>query len=75
MAIPSIVGCQRTKGHTFYQTRDFEDRPETFQVDGTYYTVRDNHGQLTGFFCFGLNAQVPEARKQNLYNGENALDI
>ena len=62
------------KGYSFY---DFEDSPETFQVllDGTYYAVRDNHGQLTGFFCFGLNAQVPEGRKQNLYNAENVLDI
>lgn len=59
------------------QVYDFEDGPETFQelLDGTYYVVRGNHGQLTGFFCFGLNAQVPEGRKLNLYNGETVLDI
>ncbi|UED77516.1 GNAT family N-acetyltransferase [Brevibacillus sp. DP1.3A] len=69
-----VATWQYPQEYSFY---DFENSPETFQelLDGTYYSVQDNHGQLTGFFCFGLNAQVPEARKQNLYKGENVLDI
>ncbi|MFS0553317.1 GNAT family N-acetyltransferase [Brevibacillus sp. 179-C9.3 HS] len=69
-----VVTWKYPQEYSFY---DFEESPETFQelLDGTYYAVRDNHSQLTGFFCFGFNAQVPEGRKQNLYNGENVLDI
>ncbi|MGG1663122.1 GNAT family N-acetyltransferase [Brevibacillus sp. NRS-1366] len=60
-----------------YSFYNFDDSPETFQelVDGTYYAVRDNDGQLLGFFCFGRNAQVPEGQKQKLYETENVLDI
>lgn len=60
-----------------YAFYNFDDSPEALQelVDGTYYAVRDEAGQLMGFFCFGQNAQVPEGQRQKLYEGENVLDI
>jgi RimJ/RimL family protein N-acetyltransferase len=60
-----------------YSMYDFDDSPETFQelLDGTYYAVRDKDNQLMGFYCFGRNAQVPEGQNQNLYSGDNVVDI
>jgi len=60
-----------------YAFYNFDDSLEALQelVDGTYYAVRDEAGQLMGFFCFGQNAQVPEGQSQKLYEGENVLDI
>ncbi len=28
-------------------------------LDGTYYGCCDERGELIGYFCFGVNAQVP----------------
>lgn len=69
-----IVNWKYPQEYSFY---DFEDCPETFHelLDGTYYAVRDQENQLIGFFCFGRNAQVQEGHNQNLYSGDNVLDI
>ena len=39
-----------------------------------YHSVRDERGELVGYFCFGEDAQIPEGRQLGLYN-EDALDI
>jgi len=39
-----------------------------------YHSVRDERGELAGYFCFGEDAQVPEGRRLGLYD-ETALDL
>ena len=39
-----------------------------------YHSVRDERGELAGYFCFGEDAQVPEGRRLGLYE-EDARDI
>lgn len=72
--VTEIVSWKYPQEYSFY---DLEDSPDTFDelLDGSYYAVRDQDNQLMGFFCFGRNAQVPEGRHQNLYSGDNVLDI
>ncbi|MEJ8547980.1 GNAT family N-acetyltransferase [Brevibacillus borstelensis] len=69
-----VANWKYPEEYSFY---DLEESPETIQelLDGSYYAVRDKDSQLVGFFCFGLNAQVPEGRKQKLYHGDGVLDI
>lgn len=69
-----IIKWKYPQEYSFY---NFDDSAETLQelLDGTYYAACDDDHQLIGFFCFGQNAQVPEGQKQNLYTGEDVLDI
>ena len=39
-----------------------------------YHSVRDEDGELAGYFCFGIDAQIPEGRRLGLYDGD-ALDV
>ncbi|WP_245830923.1 GNAT family N-acetyltransferase [Sediminibacillus massiliensis] len=43
-------------------------------LNGTYYSVKDESGNLIGYFCYGESAQVPGGIKEGLYT-KNALDI
>ena len=39
-----------------------------------YHSVRDEHDELAGYFCFGEDARIPEGRKLGLYD-EEVLDV
>ena len=39
-----------------------------------YHAVFDGAGELVGYFCFGVDATIPEGRKRGLY-GDDALDV
>jgi len=39
-----------------------------------YHSVRDEHDELVGYFCFGEDARIPEGRVLGLYD-ETVLDI
>src|ERR671920_2150163 len=40
-----------------------------------YHSVYDERGDLTGYFCFGEDAQVASGRRLGVYEVEPALDI
>jgi len=40
-----------------------------------YHSVRDERGDLVGYFCFGEDARVSAGRRLGLYEREPALDI
>ena len=40
-----------------------------------YHSVRDDHGELVGYFCFGEDARVSAGKRLGLYERESALDI
>lgn len=76
MTIPDAKQVTTWKYPQEYSFYDFDHSPETLQelLDGTYYAVRDNHGQLTGFFCFGLNAQGPRRSQAKSLQGRDRDD-
>lgn len=56
-----------------YESDEIEDIEEL--MDGSYFSVRSADGELTGFFCYGRNAQVGGGVEQGLYLEGTALDI
>ncbi|TCP31273.1 ribosomal protein S18 acetylase RimI-like enzyme [Scopulibacillus darangshiensis] len=60
-----------------YNFYDLDDSAQTINefMDGSCYSARDEHDALIGFYCFGINAQVPGGRKEGLYQGEHVIDI
>lgn len=48
--------------------------PSLLEARFAYHSVRDEHGGLAGYFCFGEDAQIPEGRRLGLYD-EAALDV
>lgn len=58
-----------------YSVYSFEPSQELTDelLDGSYYSCADEHGQLIGYFCFGLSARIPTAERYP-YAGEY-LDI
>lgn len=60
-----------------YALYSFSYDVETMEelLDGTYYSCRNDEGELIGYFCFGENAQVPGGRDAKLYGGEGIVDI
>ena len=40
-----------------------------------YHSVYDERGDLTGYFCFGEDAQVAAGKRLGLYEVEPALDV
>ena len=41
----------------------------------SYHSVYDERGDLTGYFCFGEDAQVAAGKRLGLYEVEPALDV
>ncbi|CAM4332867.1 acetyltransferase [Bacillus manliponensis] len=60
-----------------YELYSFSYSKETIEglLGGTYYSYRNEEGELIGYFCFGEEAQVPGGRDANLYGGEGVIDI
>jgi RimJ/RimL family protein N-acetyltransferase len=40
-----------------------------------YHSVYDERGDLTGYFCFGEDAQVASGKRLGVYEVEPALDV
>lgn len=55
----------------------YEDREEVLSelLDGSYYSVSDDTGNIIGFFCFGDKAKVPIGEKYGFYKDNSCLDI
>lgn len=44
-------------------------------LDGYHFVARDQELGLVGFFCYGINAQVPGGRARGYYGGWRIIDI
>ncbi|UOQ92194.1 GNAT family N-acetyltransferase [Halobacillus shinanisalinarum] len=44
------------------------------RLDGSYYALSDEQGEVIGFFCFGATAQIPIGNQYGVYN-ENFVDM
>ena len=40
-----------------------------------YYSVRDERGELVGFFCYGTAAQVWDSGERSIYSENNTISI
>ena len=68
-----ILGWRYEKPYDFYNQEDStQGRAEL--LNGTYHAVVDEEGQLFGFFCIGMSAQVPAGHGAGVY-GEDCIDI
>lgn len=52
-----------------------EGLAEMLERRSPYYAVRDEQGELVGFFCFGTSAQVWENETPGLYSEDATIDI
>lgn len=44
-------------------------------LDGSYYVVKNEKKEVFGYFCFGINAQVPAGNQYNVYHKKDVIDI
>lgn len=44
-------------------------------LDGSYYLVKDEKNEITGFYCFGQAAQVPAGNNYDAYVKKDFVDI
>ena len=49
--------------------------PSLLEPRYSYHSVRDDHRELVGYFCFGEDAQVASGKRLGVYEVEPALDV
>ena len=62
----SIVGWQYRPPYDFYNFAD-EMEPLAELLNGTFQSALDTSGNLIGFYCVGMAAQVPAGQEQGIY--------
>lgn len=71
--VVEILGWRYEAPYDFYNNEDTaEDRAEL--LNGSYHALTDENGQLVGFFCTGISAQVPAGYEYDMYT-KDAIDM
>lgn len=65
-AATEILSWRYPYPYDFYNNAMSDDSMSEM-LDGTYWAVRDDKGELFGFYCTGKSAQVPAGRKVGVY--------
>ena len=61
--------------YSFYNSDPADPQEDVREMlDGSFLSATDEQGNLVGFFCVGLTAQVPGGWQQGIYR-DSALDI
>lgn len=60
--------------YSMYSMDESEECIHEF-INEKYYSVKEKHNNLLGYFCFGNSAQVPVGRKFGAYEDKNFIDI
>lgn len=60
--------------YDFYDMNGSEDETVEF-LNGSYFSAIDEVGEIVGYCCFGIAAQVPLAHNVGAYRDEELLDI
>ena len=68
-----ILGWRYEKPYDFYNNEETAEA-RTELLNSTYHTIVDEEGQLVGFFCTGLSAQVPAGHGVGVYD-EDCIDM
>lgn len=68
-----ILSWKYDKPYDFYNSIDTEDSRKEL-LDGFYYAVVKENGELFGYFCIGTSAQVPIGHQVNAYR-DNFIDM
>ena len=61
--------------YTIYGLAPDDDIAYMLDRRSPYFAVRDEQGELVGFFCFGTAAQVWENDEPGLYGEDKTLDV
>jgi RimJ/RimL family protein N-acetyltransferase len=61
--------------YSFYNSDPADPQEDVREMlDGSFFSATDEQGNLAGFFCVGLTAQVPGGWQKGIYR-DSALDI
>lgn len=72
----AIQTWQYEEPYTIYSyTPSEEGLAELLEPRSPHYAVRDEQGELIGFFCYGTSAQVWENTVPALYGEDRTIDI
>lgn len=72
----TILTWQYEEPYVIYSnTLSEESLLEMLERRSPYYAVRDERGDLVGFFCYGTAAQVWENAVPTLYSEDRTIDI
>lgn len=70
----NISSWRYPKPHDIYNMSDNSDTIEEL-LDGTYFAVMSENGELTGYFCYGSAARVPCRQSEKFYSDESFCDV
>ena len=73
-AAQAITSWQYEKPYDFYN-RKATQKTIDWLLNGSYYAVYDETGELVGYYCFGKGAQVPGGNPAGAYAATDAIDI
>lgn len=68
-----ILSWKYDTPYDFYNSVDTEDNRKEL-LDGYYYAIENEDGELFGYFCIGKSAQVPIGHQVNAYR-ESCIDM
>jgi ribosomal-protein-alanine N-acetyltransferase len=72
----AVQTWQYEEPYTIYSyTPSEEGLAELLEPRSPHYAVRDEQGELIGFFCYGTSAQVWENAAPALYGEDRTIDI
>ncbi|HEV2579593.1 MAG TPA: GNAT family N-acetyltransferase, partial [Ktedonobacteraceae bacterium] len=71
----SIAAWRYEEPYTIYNTEDGDDMTEMLDRRSPYYAVRDERGELIGFFAYGSAAYVWGSDEPHLYSQGNTIAV
>lgn len=70
-----IISTWKYEGiYDFYSLTGNEEEIKEL-LEENYYCLKNELGEIIGYYCFGKSAQVPAGNKLNLYEDNSYLDI
>lgn len=69
-----IAGWQYEEPYSIYNMEGSEACIREL-LDGSYYSVLGREGELSGYFCYGISAQVPAGNDFQVYEQKDLMDI
>jgi len=61
--------------YAIYNGEEEDDPAEMLDRRSPHYTVKDERGELVGFFAYGSSAQVWDSGEPHLYSEQNTITI
>lgn len=71
----AIIAWRYDGPYAIYNWEGEDDPSEMLDRRSPHYAVRDEHGELVGFFAYGSSAYVWDGGEPHLYSEENTITI